>query len=304
MKLQEAIKMVIALKSTNILNNVLVINILNDYNAFEDITSSKNVFKNIISEGYMEKILFAHDNQLDIPNSCQKFLHELYDKYGFRLDTSTYVMNSILGGLGYQPLSGNVEQEDNINLQISNTVDQTNIIKQIKTGQHLLFRDIEINGTVNEICTELTRLGYSAPIPLEGGSVVVQGDFAGVTNCDLLIVRSKYEDFVWKIVVIMPENNNWYSLKSEYDRFKVMFTKKYGRPDSYEYFTEPYEEGDGYEHTALSVGKCSYISFFTLPLGTISLRISENGAVSIGYEDKLNAERNSNDLDNIASDEI
>ena len=47
MKLQEAIKMVIALKSTNILNNVLVINILNDYNAFEDISSSKNVFKNI-----------------------------------------------------------------------------------------------------------------------------------------------------------------------------------------------------------------------------------------------------------------
>ena len=45
MKLQEAIKMVIALKSTNILNNVLVINILNDYNAFEDISSSKNVFK-------------------------------------------------------------------------------------------------------------------------------------------------------------------------------------------------------------------------------------------------------------------
>ena len=81
----------------------------------------------------------------------------------------------------------------------------------------------------------------------------------------------------------MPENNNWYSLKSEYERFKVMFTKKYGKPDSYEYFTEPYEEGDGYEHTALSVGKCSYISFFTLPLGTISLRISESLLDKIKY---------------------
>ena len=304
MKLQEAIKSVIVLKNNNILNNVLVLNILNDYNAFEDMMSSKNVFKNIITEGYMEKLLFAHDNQLDIQNLSQKYLYELYDKYGFRLDTATYVINSILGGLGYQHLVVNIEQEDHINVQPFNAIEQTNIIKQTKTGQHLLFRDIEINGTVNEICTELSRIGYSAPIPLESGSAVVQGDFAGVANCDLLIVRSRYEDFVWKIIVIMPENNNWYSLKSEYERFKEMFTKKYGRPDSYEYFTKPYEEGDGYEHTALSVGKCSYISFFSLPLGTISLSISENGAVSICYEDKINAERNSNDIDNIASDEI
>ena len=77
MKLQEAIKSVIVLKNNNILNNVLVLNILNDYNAFEDMMSSKNVFKNIITEGYMEKLLFAHDNQLDIQNLSQKYLYEL-----------------------------------------------------------------------------------------------------------------------------------------------------------------------------------------------------------------------------------
>ena len=47
MKLQEAIKSIIELKSTSILNNVLVLNILSDYNAFEEIPSSKNVLKKI-----------------------------------------------------------------------------------------------------------------------------------------------------------------------------------------------------------------------------------------------------------------
>lgn len=304
MKLGDSIKTIVDLKGTSILKNVLVLNILSDYNSFQEIPSAKNVMKHVISEGYMDKILFSHDNQLDLHSSCQKHLQELFDKYGFRLDTSTYVINSILEGLGYESLNVTINQSENIIPPASNSVEQSNSIKQIKTGEHLLFRDVEINGTVNDVCSALSQLGYSAPIPIDGGSVIVQGDFAGVANCELLVLRSRYEDYVWKIIVIMPENNNWYSLKSDYERFKEMFRKKYGKPDSYEYFSEPYEEGDGYEHTALSVGKCSYISFFNVPLGTISLRISESGAISIAYEDKINAERNSNDIDNIASDEI
>lgn len=304
MKLKDSIKTIVDLKGTSIFTNVLVLNILNDYNSFNEMPSAKNVMKHVISEGYMEKILFSHENQLDIHSSCQKHLHELYDKFGFRLDTATYVINSILEGLGYDALNVSIKQEETIAQQTSSTIEPSNPITQNKTGQHLLFRDVEINGTVNDICSLLFQLGYSAPIPLDGGSVVIQGDFAGVANCDLLIVRARHEDFVWKIVVLMPENNNWYSLKSDYIRFKEMFTKKYGKPESYEYFSEPYEEGDGYEHTALSVGKCSYISFFNVPLGTISVTISERGAITIGYEDKINAERNSNDIDNIATNEI
>lgn len=300
MKLQEAIKSIIELKSTSILNNVLVLNILSDYNAFEEISSSKNVLKNVISEGYMEKILFAHDNQLDLQGSSQTYINELYEKYGFRKDSSVYVINSILLGLGYNHIADYKTEEE----PIKEHKQDTTIVPQTKTGDHLLFRDIEINGTISSVCSELERLGYSAPIFLEGGSAVVKGDFAGVPNCEILIIKSRYADFVWKIVVLMPENNNWYSLKGEYERFKKMFTLKYGKPKSYEFFSDPYEEGDGYEHTALSVGKCTYVSYYNMALGVISLNISENGAINIGYEDKANCDKNSNAVDNIASLEI
>lgn len=300
MKLQDAISSIIELKSTSILNNVLVLNILSDYNAFDEVPSSKNVLKNVISEGYMEKILFAHDNQLDLLCSSQTYINELYEKYGFRKDSSVYVVNSILIGLGYNHINDYKTEEEFLIEPKQNTT----IVPKTKTGNHILFRGIEIDGTVSNICSELEKLGYSAPIFLESGSAVVEGDFAGVPNCEILIVKSRYADFVWKIVVFMPEENNWYSLKVDYERFKNMFTRKYGQPDSFEYFSEPYEEGDGYEHTALSVGKCTYASYYNVPLGIISLSISEKGAINIGYEDKVNCDKNRNAVDNIASSEI
>lgn len=298
MKLQDAISSIIEQNGTGMLSNVLVLNILNDYNAFDDVTSAKNVLKNLITEGFIERIIFAHDNHLDMKTLSQKCLNELYEKYGFRKDTLIYVINSIIGALGYELLNAPTDEAPapTNNKQAAPTF--------TKTGNHLSFRDIEINGTISDFCAQLIALGYHSPVTIDGGSMVLKGDFAGVPNCEIYVIRSRYDDFVWKVAVFMPENNNWYGLKSEYERFKNMFTKKYGTPKSYEFFSDPYEEGDGYELTALSVGKCSYISFYHLPLGVISVSISDSGSISIGYEDEFNTERKSSEIDNLASDEI
>lgn len=297
MKLQEAIVSILESKGTNIFKNVLVVNVLSDYNAFVEMPAAKNVLKNMILEGVMDKLLFAHDNNINVQNNFQSYLHELCEKYGFREDVSSYVLNSILGGIGYEIVKEKLEDKNKEDF--IKTTKEINI----KPGKHLTFRDVEINGTIREICAELEKLGYSEPILLDGGAVF-SGDFAGVPNCTIYVVGSTYKDCVWKIRVCMPENNSWYQLKMDYERFREMLTKKYGAPKSYEFFSEPYYEGDGYEITALSVGSCTYSSYYNLPLGTICLEISEQGALVIDYEDKINSELHTQEKDNIAFGEI
>ena len=298
MKLKEAISEILKLKDISILKNTLVLNLLNDYKAFEEYPSSKNVLKNIISEELMEKILFLHENQLIQQATSSTYINELYEKYGYRKDVSTYVIASLFGALGYEitipETSENQEEIATITATLSSA----------KTGNHLTFRDIEINGTVKGFCAELKKLGYSDPIYLDGGSCVVKGEFAGVKDCEILVLKSRYTDIVWKVVVMMSECKSWHSLKSDYERFKDMYTKKYGVPQAYEYFLDPYYEGDGYELQALEMEKCTYLSCFENSLGMIGVSMSASGYVSIGYEDGINAKLNSDAVNSSAFDEI
>ncbi len=106
MKLKEALRRIVDAKGLNILSSPVVINILNDYKAFDEYPCSKNILKNIISEGYLDKIAFIHDNQLPWCDTPNTYLIELHERLGLRKDISAYVINSIMGALGYvEPFS-------------------------------------------------------------------------------------------------------------------------------------------------------------------------------------------------------
>ncbi|MBR5886534.1 MAG: hypothetical protein IKY93_07785, partial [Alistipes sp.] len=55
-------------------------------------------------------------------------------------------------------------------------------------------------------------------------------------------------------------------------------------------FMSPYEEGDGYEMTAVRNDKCLYCTIYELQNGKILLTINDvyNGAVLLYYTDKIN----------------
>ena len=103
------------------------------------------------------------------------------------------------------------------------------------------------------------------------------------------------------------------TIRSEYEDYKQKLTKKYGSPESYEYFMDPYYEGDGYELTALSSEHCHYISFFkeqqvingtVIDIGTIVLKLSTDARVSLTYEDTINSEKGENEKNAIADDDL
>lgn len=123
MTLKEALQCLVDTKGLNILSSPIVLNILSDYKAFDEYPCSKNILKNVISEGYLDKIAFIYENQLPFGDAFKNYLNELHDKLGLRKDISCYVLNSILGALGYHEL---LSLESDIQESNKPLVDQSN----------------------------------------------------------------------------------------------------------------------------------------------------------------------------------
>ena len=64
MELNIVLKQLVDAKGYKFLQNPMIVNILGDYNAFTDFQSSKFIFKILVSEGYLDKILFLYENQM------------------------------------------------------------------------------------------------------------------------------------------------------------------------------------------------------------------------------------------------
>lgn len=156
MTLKEALRHLIESKGLKILSSPIVLNILSDYKAFDEYPCSKNILKNVISEGYLEKIAFIHDNQLPFGVVLKNYLTELHDKLGLRKDVSCYVLNSIMEALGYNevlPLESDIK-ESNAPLcsQNSEPVSETTVVQPFETlsrkdQEKRLFSLIEYNST-------------------------------------------------------------------------------------------------------------------------------------------------------------
>lgn len=117
------------------------------------------------------------------------------------------------------------------------------------------------------------------------------GPFAGFSDCQILIVCSPKTQTVWKVTAYLPDQTSWSSVESRYKDFKKRYTDKYGTPDdSYEFFTDSYYDGDGYELQAIKLEKGYYVTYWKTALGIIAVEVgassNSKGWVELGYEDK------------------
>lgn len=166
-------------------------------------------------------------------------------------------------------------------------------------GKHLSFRDVAIDGSLKAFISQIKTKGFSPLYVSEDNSgAILDGKFIG-KEVDLVIVTTPKTKTVWKVAVDFEDQISWYSLKSDYLDLKSSLTIKYGVPKSYEYFRSPYEEGDGYEMTAIYAEKCVYVSYFDVVengrvIGSISLGIQKRetkGYIALHYEDATNAQK-------------
>lgn len=168
---------------------------------------------------------------------------------------------------------------------------------------HLSFKNIPINGTLNEFVEKLKNDDFILS-EINDNIATMKGTFVN-KSCELYIVSSPKTNIVWKVIVYLPKDENWYSLKIDYKNYKDQFIKKYGKQDkSYEFFSKPYYEGDGYEIQALNKEKCTYISFWEMSEGSIFVSISKYSQISFTYEDAINVKKTRLEKESNIQDDI
>lgn len=166
---------------------------------------------------------------------------------------------------------------------------------QNKPVEHLTFKGVSIDGTLNEFVLKMKQNGFTL-VKTENGIAYLKGDFAAYKDCYVGVTTLKQKDLVSKIGVVFPECTNWSSLSSNYFNLKELLTQKYGEPtecvEKFDTYSEPNSDGDKFMY--LKLEQCKYITIFETEKGTIQLSIETDGAtigfVLLNYFDKTNTE--------------
>lgn len=151
-----------------------------------------------------------------------------------------------------------------------------------------VFDGVPISGDLPTALAKFKAKGYVVQKTYTN-SVLLKGK-VGVSPVELYIFVTPKTKKVYKFTIYFDAQTTWYSLKSQYERYFEIFEKKYGAPDSkYDFFSSPYEEGDGYEMSAVQLEKATFSAFWLKRENlTISLSISKWKQVEIVYENDKN----------------
>lgn len=164
------------------------------------------------------------------------------------------------------------------------------------TLNHLTFKGIEIDGHVDDFVTKLLNQGFEHWIDNEDNNwIALKGPFAG-SKREVVVCYTPSTKSTYMVMVSIERSQKWSTLKATYIDFKQLLTEKYGEGNSYEYFEEHYNDGDGYEIMAIDGGNATYKTFFEAENGRVKVAIGSNdiieGRVYITYFDKQNASLN------------
>lgn len=154
------------------------------------------------------------------------------------------------------------------------------------------FKGISFNNNLQTFSQKMKENGMtltSTDNSESGVILIFKGNFANNSDCDIYVSAPKDKSCVCKVSVYTKEFYSWYSLKSKYENLKNSFENKYGIVDNdYHFFEYPYEDGDGYEMSAVKMDKCYYAAFWHLSYGSICVNINKFSSVRITYEDTKN----------------
>jgi hypothetical protein len=144
------------------------------------------------------------------------------------------------------------------------------------------FNGVEISGNISAAVEKFKLKGFKLS-KKEDNVYIMSGELFN-EQVELFLFATPITRQYAKCVVYFPESS-WYSLKRDYNKFVELFDEKYGYHTSqYEFFSEPYYEGDGYELNALMLEKCTYITYWVLSKVSMAVEISKHKQVKLVYE--------------------
>ena len=154
---------------------------------------------------------------------------------------------------------------------------------------HMKFKGIPIEGTLNSFILKLEQKGYTS-LGQQDGTALLKGEFATVKGCTIGVSRFSDRDQVNMVGVIFPVDKTWNEIATRYYFLKDMLKEKYGNPECIEEFTDREPSSDFLRYHAILNGECNYISEFSCKEGRVQLTLMkldyDSAAVILRYIDK------------------
>ncbi len=154
------------------------------------------------------------------------------------------------------------------------------------SSNHIKFMGIEVNKPIRAFKDSLYKRGFKS-IKTDKNTYRLYGKFANEFVTIRIIAMPKTQN-VCKVIVLFPKKSTWSQLKTDYFNKKKMYLSKYLLDSDFEFFSAPYEEGDGYELRAVLNNKCKYVTFFKVEGGHIAVNIDKDAQIKVTYEDEEN----------------
>lgn len=170
----------------------------------------------------------------------------------------------------------------------------TTMLTFAQTSEHLSFKGVPIDGTLDEYVSKMKQNGFTH-LGTEDGTAILNGDFAGYKDCHVGVSTLKQKDLVYKIGVLFPEKDTWSRLSTNYFDLKQMLTEKYGKPsdvvEKFDGYSQP--KDDNAKMYEVQFDRCKYYSIWQTEKGEIQLSIDHNSVTScfvkLAYFDKINS---------------
>lgn len=167
--------------------------------------------------------------------------------------------------------------------------DNNSTVNNNNNSRSLLFWGLPMRGSIKSFAQQLVNQKNCTIEKNYDHCVELSGTFTG-KQCEVWVYGTPSSNTVWKVCVYLPTCNTWTAIKNQFYSYKSKFDAKYSLTSNYHYFDDPYEEGDGYEVTAIKDEKCHFSAYYDAPNGSISVRISKYMQVELTYEDSTNSD--------------
>lgn len=169
--------------------------------------------------------------------------------------------------------------------------------------EKLSFMGVPVDGQVVTFVEKLKAKGLTIE-KKEDIAYKLKGKFAGTNVDEVYVFYTPKSHLVSKVVVYFPKETTWSDLKNNYLRLKKNYDIKYKSDKDYSFFLSPYDEGDGYEMTAVRVDKCRYAKFYTVGDDGIMIEITKYCQVKCVYENNKNTSQMTIEKESSIQDDI
>lgn len=288
MELHKALKQIIDTQGPEIIQDLRLVNLLDDFKAYEEIPSSKYILRAIITDGYSQKLLELGSWN----NQSVAIVNKFASLTGFIPKNVNIIFHSLAYALGWKDEIDN-SFNDIIDVITEDISFKTTIDSDYKKNQHASFKGIPINGNCEEFTEACKKIGLTPSTKKFENFALFFGTFAEIEDCDFRVDFSPFSGQAYQVQVWLPSQDTWTECKTRYFEFKERLINKYGQPtSSFEFFEYPFasDEGKGNEMEILRQEKIIYSSVFRKDNTAVELTIYKYGDLHITYEDKINAD--------------